>query len=401
MIKKIFLHIGSHKTGTTSIQRFLNENKKNLSTKQSIAYLNLKKLEYISTLENPLTQTLEMNLDVLEQLQNISEDYVIISDEEFSWINEKKDIEQLAKKLYGYAKEVEIIIYLRRQESLAISHKQQGAKGGRSEIAYGHERKALPTQLTLYSSKYLNFYEKIKKWSSVFGQNNLIVKIFEKEQLYHGDIVEDFCLLVGIKDYHNLIHVKKINESIARIPQLFMHQVRNTSKEIFAYKTKEKIFLIQQMRELSSKTTDKLLPSKEEAIAFYEQFKESNKKLNEWLGLTDKPFLFNDDFSYYPEEDNGYELSKSEVIEMFHLVMQNGLEDYIKKEKVGVLFLKLALEYNNKPISIREKLAYFFFGKRVYDNQKILSMLQKSEEFSTNNKDIFTKIKKLKSKLRK
>ena len=30
-MKKLFLHIGTHKTGTTAIQIFLNENKKHLS----------------------------------------------------------------------------------------------------------------------------------------------------------------------------------------------------------------------------------------------------------------------------------------------------------------------------------------------------------------------------------
>lgn len=332
MIKKIFLHIGSHKTGTSSIQQFLKRNQKRLKNHQSIYYFNFKSRPFEFCRKDHMNQFLWFQVNRLEELQDIAEDYVIISNEDFSWINLEEDIKQLALKLYQYANEVEVIVYLRRQEALAISHKQQGAKGGQAMIAYGHEPQALPSEFSPYANAYLNFYEKINKWSKAFGEESITVRIFEKDNLYNGDAVEDFAQVVGIKNYDKLRPANHVNESIARIPQLFLHQIRKQQKKYFANGTQERNFLIAQMKKLSVATKDKLLPSKSEAIEFYEQFKESNQKLNKWLKLTDKEFLFDDDFSNYPDIGNGYELSSSDIIEIFHIAIQQGLNDYIKRK---------------------------------------------------------------------
>ncbi|MEM1154288.1 MAG: hypothetical protein AAGI44_09110, partial [Pseudomonadota bacterium] len=47
--------------------------------------------------------------------------------------------------------------------------------------------------------------------------------------------------------------------------------------------------------------TGKMLPSADDARAFYSHFRDSNKLLNERFQLSEKPYLFDDDFSTYPE----------------------------------------------------------------------------------------------------
>lgn len=323
LIKKIFLHIGSHKTGTSSIQRFLKVNRKELKENHSICYFDFKSSPFKFHRKDDLNQFLWIELEQFNELKKIEEQSVIISNEDFSWINREESIQALSDKLYKYTNEVEIIIYLRRQDALAISHKQQGAKGGQAGIAYGHEPYALPSSLSSYAKYYLDFYSKIQKWAEVFGESNITIRIFEKGQLHNSDAVEDFANVVGIKNLSKFKISDNVNESLGRVPQLLLHLMRSQPKRFFVNKSRERAFLIEQMRKLSIEKVDKLLPSKSEAMEFYEQFKESNKKLNEWLNINDKPYLFSDDFDFYPEKSNGYELSTDEVISLFHQIIKN------------------------------------------------------------------------------
>lgn len=347
MIKKIFLHIGSHKTGTSSIQKFLEQNQKSLKDDQSIAYIGGGFFPFYDYLIGSISELPLKRFD--NRLKDISQDYLIISHENYSWINSDKDIKLIANKLYKYTNEVEIIIYIRRQDSLAISQKQEGTKWRDNSFVYGHELKALPLKLTPEAKAYLNFYEKIQKWSKAFGEKNIKVRIFEKDRLHNGDAVEDFTQVVGIQDYDKLQHVERVNESIARIPQLFLHQTRN----YFVEDTPQKDFLVQEVVKLDFDKKDKLLPSQAEAISFYKQFKSNNQKLNEWLALSDKPFLFDDDFSHYPDKCNGSELSNDEIIEIFHKVIKGGLTNERKSkswiEKMTQFFLK------NRTYSIKKE----------------------------------------------
>lgn len=157
MTNNIYLHIGAHKTGTSSIQHFLRENANKLLREAGILYFTPK--VWPITLKNGKPD-IALNLDAFDELECVTANTIVISHENYSWISSKEDLKKLAEKLQKYAKNVFIVIYLRRQDLLAISQKQEGTKWIDNSVAYGHEPAALPTQLTTYAKFYLDFENK-------------------------------------------------------------------------------------------------------------------------------------------------------------------------------------------------------------------------------------------------
>lgn len=133
----IFLHIGPPKTGTTTIQRFLNINKKKLENK-GILYPK-------SGIKNSGQHNLAWELldyyeydkkygtwsDLFNEIDK--NEKIVISSEFFSLLDEN-GIEKLYRKLRHY--EVKIILYLRRQDRLYNSTYVEEIKSGKALCSF-------------------------------------------------------------------------------------------------------------------------------------------------------------------------------------------------------------------------------------------------------------------------
>ncbi len=123
--------------------------------------------------------------------------------------------------------------------------------------------------------------------------------------------------VLGETDLSSYESVGQVNTSLNRTQQLFLHQTRSHFKEL----TPAKHLLVEIVRAMPLQDDEKLLPSRSEAEAFYEQFKEGNARLNEDYGLSKSEHIFSDDFSMYPEEDNATPLSHEQQMEVFEKVL--------------------------------------------------------------------------------
>ncbi|GGO79543.1 hypothetical protein GCM10011348_14090 [Marinobacterium nitratireducens] len=301
--KKIFLHIGSHKTGTTSIQRFLSLNTEALSD-QGFFYL----------IPNPWPLVIKTNgvdfahnikTEGFDIIDDLGHDNIIISHENYSWLSDLRNISLLKKSLSRFGRDIKIVLYLRRQDSLAVSQKQEGTKWIDCSLAYGHDISALPSELSSRAERYLDFYDKVRLWADVFGEENVILRAFEKGQLKNEDVVDDFCGLVGIEKNNSFRDVGRVNESISRRKQIILH----ASRQFVGERNKVKDFMVRYIVNHSADDDEKLLPSRAAAIEFYEKFKEKNRLLNDEYNITNNKFLFDEDFSKYPTiENNNIEL---------------------------------------------------------------------------------------------
>ena len=368
MIKKLFLHIGSHKTGTSAIQRFLRINN-NLLNDKSISYF--KPDPWPIPFKKEIGPVVDLDLSGFEALKNIESNTVVLSHENYSWITSEGDLKLLANTLSKFAEEVKIILYIRRQDSLAISQKQEGTKWFDNSIAYGHEPSAFPSTLTKYASDYLNFYEKVNKWENAFGRENMIVRIFSTETLINGDAVEDFCNIIGIKDLSSYNQVGRVNESIYLNQQLFLHLTR----PYFPENSYKKDILVKSALKFSLDNKEKLMPSRKEAEKFYNPFKDSNYRLNKKYHLSANKYIFSDDFSMYPYQSNSKELSSKYVSSIFSLVIDDILDTSIDRNKVAFLLRDLAIEFEEENIN------------------HSLILMKKAEEFKPDGTLIKRKIK--------
>jgi hypothetical protein len=295
--RKLFIHIGQHKTGSSSIQKALIENKKILK-KNNISYFRVNPDKTLGSNISPWIQPKDLEdfkgvgkVKHLSELSlNISKlsGNVIISSESFSWVNDKKELMKIKEKLNKYFKEIIIIVYLRRQDSHAVSHSQEEAKRGGKFSFFLRENNTMLEHHKDYDY-YLNYNNRLSIWADIFGKSAIIIRIFEEKYLYKKDVVLDFFKVIGIID--NVLSFK-VNETwgFEKIKVIYLI---------------EKIKMNKYFKYIITKNLDnsgKLLPSRKQAKEFYSFYKNSNKKLNTKFSINENnESIFNEDFSMYPE----------------------------------------------------------------------------------------------------
>lgn len=208
---KVILHIGTEKTGTSSIQHFLHLNRRRLpkygfhvlrsagdydqcalavytrSNDEADDYLAAQGIKSIKDREE-FRAGLERALD--KELTSLpsSTHSVIISSEHFhSTLQTDQSMDRLQKLLSKYFQEVKVICYLREQGAVATSLYSTALKGGlcRTQEAY-IQRQCRP------QNYYFNYWQLLSRWEKAFGEDALNVAIYDKAEFLNGELIEDF-----------------------------------------------------------------------------------------------------------------------------------------------------------------------------------------------------------------
>lgn len=298
-MSRLTLHIGSHKTGTTTVQATFQHNQA-LFLQRGLGYArgpNLPNMHQFLAYREPKA-ILPAGFKVHDgealarALTQSGADHVFASSENFSFFFEQESIDELAAILLPLFKEVRIIVYLRRQDRHAISHHQEGAKPNRRpEIAlWGHGLGALPEPAPEHWL-YLDYDRRIAMWEKAFGTENLTVRVFDRKLLKGGDIVSDLLALMGVDD-SGLVRVADVNVSLGRV----MTKVGHIANEALG-NDKVTAALLQAL----PASAERMLPSAAAAEAFLAPYRIGNRRLNQRLGITEFADLFPDDFDDYPE----------------------------------------------------------------------------------------------------
>jgi len=208
----IYIHIGTIKTGTTSLQHFFHLNRNLLAEKHQLYYpktpgfKNHTKLPLYAFDENVKELRIRHGLDSSEALQRFRKQFkikfsdeikphlahsksILVSSEHLSSRAVKKsEIEQLMSLFEDFDVNFKIIVYLRRQDKMMLSTYSTWVKaGGRWKL-----------NPNAYKNRRYNHLEMLNLWSSVIGKGNIIVKVFEKQKMKGGDLFQDFCQVLSI-----------------------------------------------------------------------------------------------------------------------------------------------------------------------------------------------------------
>lgn len=218
MKKKIFLHIGTHKTGTTSLQSFMDFNRNSLH-EQGILYPKTGWYHHsqhmlafqLKNILPPGMPDYDENIwnDLRNEIDSFSGSRVLISSEEFSTIT-SKEVSTLKEELKNY--DVEIIIYLRRQDELFESMFNQQTKDWRSP------RKA-PISFFLKEPEniyqFLNYENLLAPWIENFNLDHVHIRLYDKNCMPELDTVKDFIVFLRLDaDKLNFAQNKKLNISV-------------------------------------------------------------------------------------------------------------------------------------------------------------------------------------------
>lgn len=298
-MKRLSLHIGSHKTGTTSVQMTFERNAARLRAR-GLAWV---QGESMPNLHQYLTftdagQVVPNGYRVADApllarlLAAAPADHVFASSENFSFFFTQAAIDELAEALRPHFGRIDIIVYLRRQDRHAISHHQEGAKPERPAEGqlWGHALTPLPRPAP-QQRLYLDYDARIAMWEKAFGAESLRVRLFDRALLKQGDIVPDILEVLGVAD-DGLERLPDSNVSLDPVRAGVGHMA-NAAIGSNA--------VTQALLAGVTPSAERMLPSAEEARAFLAPYQEGNRRLNARLGITGFPDLFPEDFSDYPE----------------------------------------------------------------------------------------------------
>lgn len=210
----VYLHIGTQKTGTTALQSFLRENEKVLEQNgycypvmnlniaagyndrnahflvDKSVYKNLtaKKTEQVMVREKGY----QLIGDLAERFPNI-----VLSDE-IIWhkSNQWEDFwESLIENFRKVNCEVKIIVYLRRQDLMVQSLWNQSIKGiNRISKTF---QECLETDYFKYYP--LDYYQHLLKIAEHVKKEDIIVRVYEKNQFAGASIYSDFLDSIGLQ----------------------------------------------------------------------------------------------------------------------------------------------------------------------------------------------------------
>jgi hypothetical protein len=223
----LYLHIGSEKTGTTSVQRFLRANR-DLLAERGVLFPRApgeeNQMGMAVAAQNefgPLRKNVFQlhNWDEVEQfrsrLRNDLENELragdfgqaIISGEHCSSrLTTEEEVSWLRDFLKEFFDDIRVVVYLRRQDEFLLSTYSTDIKGG------AVHRLRIPEGEILH--RRYNHWNLLSRWSLVFGQRNIICRKYQKVSLKGGDIIEDFRHTVGLSDLWPYTYPKRLNESL-------------------------------------------------------------------------------------------------------------------------------------------------------------------------------------------
>lgn len=370
-MKTLYIHIGTSKTGTTTIQTYCGINREQLKSKGVLFpimpyhYDRITKNRnghflYATIYENGVRNK-EKEKQVLKQeldyIVDCFKDYdnVLLSEESIWWATATR-----RKGLWKYLQEhsqqnnyqVKIIVYLRRQDQFMMSRYNQILKtdtGGGTQRFYEYFKDM--------NGKYkcvMNYRQRLDYMAKFFPKENIVVKRFDRSYFYNGDLNADFLHILGVE----------IDDTFAELPKdenlgisVQSGELKRVLNRLGTMTFAENQKLLQMLNEC-----EELLPKREVSIMTTEHIEKFMKKFiddNESIAVDyigdGKPMF---DYNYkkkpvWSYEDKNYH---EEVILFFAKAIDSVYKENIQLKKENER-LNNNIEKINKQIeNINQKL---------------------------------------------
>ncbi len=243
---QVIIHIGTEKTGSTTLQEFMLLNRDVLLADgvyvpRSLGRANHRKLAvYCMNDDKSDDFTINKGLDKknkrdryrqkvadslvkeLKELDPAIINTVLISSEHFhSRLTDKSELERLKALFAVMAMDVKIICYLRKQSHLVESKYSTYLKSG------GYSSFASMSKECVESNRYYNYDHFLKLWEHCFSIENISIREFGRDTFVENNLCLDFLDLAGLKiEQEKLSFPKDKNTSFSTLG-IFMVRVIN------------------------------------------------------------------------------------------------------------------------------------------------------------------------------
>ena len=216
-MKRLYLHVGVHRTGTTSIQRFLRANFAPLLEKGYLYPFGVARHNaVVGRLRYGVLEFADFARDLHRRMDAKSAHSVIVSDEDISNIADIARFGVLAQHF-----EVRVVVSLRRQDLWLESWYLQNLKWqwnptlAHVTLDEFYERRA--------EFFWVDYAARLAEYEAVFGPGSVIAGVFEEADMPEGPIAA-FLAMVGIMDRSGFGPLLHQNSSLtARTTEFMRH----------------------------------------------------------------------------------------------------------------------------------------------------------------------------------
>ncbi len=239
MIDRIWLHIGAEKTGTTTLQKWLQANRAVLGNEDILfpktpgAFNHIGLTAYalddskgmeemrVTAGANKFASLDEFRANVRtglrQEIESSSASEMVLSNEHCSSrLRSLEEIERLRDLLYEFCDRVNVLLYIREPVSFYNSWYSTVIASGGSQ--------PFPTDLTPGFLRAADWQRMVQNWSAVFGSGAVQVHRFERSVLKSGDILEDFADKIGLP-FEKMQSGDIQNESMGIKPLMFLREL--------------------------------------------------------------------------------------------------------------------------------------------------------------------------------
>ncbi|WP_077329091.1 hypothetical protein [Virgibacillus siamensis] len=252
MKKTLYIHIGSAKTATSSIQESFYQNKEYLkdrgllypvsptfpkmTAQHDISFSVVGKI--CGWLNKPeIHSSREPVEKLLNRIRKTDCEKVLISSETFFDVYKTIDELKLLKDAFDDF-DVKVVIYLRRYDDYFISMAEHNER-----VASPHAPARINVPQIL---KRLSPYgPRLDKWALVFGVKNMIVRPFNKDVFNNGNIIDDLLNVIGIERTEDYKETSTVNESLSFQRYELLRRMRarldNNQKRNYNQKARHKV----------------------------------------------------------------------------------------------------------------------------------------------------------------
>lgn len=229
---KAVIHIGTPKSGTTTIQSFLALNRSALA-EQGFRYQPLNPRHHAQmelglvgmiragdTVDAAVKQwalgayTEDAQKAHVDRFEAVLADgvrswpehtYIGSSEQIFAWLSNPARIEAFDRFLRQYFDSVRYIVYFRPQHELMLSSYSERIKRG--------ERPSFEQHFEERTNR-MNWNHRARMWARTVGRDALSIRLLDRDRMVNGDLLDDFCAAAGL-DRAPLATPPRMNTSLS------------------------------------------------------------------------------------------------------------------------------------------------------------------------------------------
>ncbi len=330
MNKKLILHVGCEKTGTTTIQKALYNSSSRLAEAgiifpKSLGYINHTKIiaaaqddDVLDNIRAHIFANTGMSLkrfriDLKRKLQQELNNHepwhtLIVSTELIhSRIVNKNEVKRLFEIFENNVSNIEIIVFLRRQDELALSRFSTALMAGHKNFddvfgnIGGHAYLKLPKGRVV--KDYMDYYDYkslIQRFEAFVPRNNIKIALYS-DLLHSGNSVEKFITLAGLDSNLVSTNIDNLNTAISVEAQYVISKLNQKIRKNFVSGIRNDNYTKLQKQIAAELTGKKREVKRIDAESFMNMFLDSN----EWVRrnyFPERKQLFELDFQKYPKD---------------------------------------------------------------------------------------------------